>query len=189
MLDPRLKNELFMQENTTPALREQYEKELKKIMEKELSTPKRIAFIASGILGICFFIGFGIVAFITREELPALATLGFVIGSLFGLGWSIGCYRIVRAGKMDLKKDPAILVGMMWIMLVFMVTIYLMLGNSMENAAQGTRMIASSLVFLIMGVVFMIQRFVESAQLDIKEHLLKLELQVSELQEKIENRK
>lgn len=158
------------------------------MINKPLPNWKRWAFAASGVMGIVFFVLFGVTFFIVPEELPALARYSFIVASLFGLCWAVACFFVVKKGTMNLKKEGSSMIGISWIMVVFMMTMFLMLGMQMEDAALGARMILFGLVFLVMGMVFLINHKIELSELNCKESMLKLELQIAELNEQLKNK-
>lgn len=81
-----------------------------------------------------------------------------------------------------MKRDPDIMIGTIWVIVVLSTVVSLMLRMQME-AAAGARMIAYATVFLIIGALFMIQRMIERTELTLREKLLELELQINEMKE------
>lgn len=183
-----LKNQLIAQETQTLSLKEKYQKEIQLMIEKPLPNWKRTAFVLSGFLGIFFFFFFGYVFFTIPDGFPMIASSMFVVGSIFGILWAMASFYIVKKGTMNIKKDGGVLMGIIWVMLVFMMTGYLIIGMQIEDAANGSRMILFGLVFLIMGVVFMIQHLIERSEINFKESILNLELQIAELNERLQKK-
>ncbi|MDP8244920.1 MAG: hypothetical protein P9L94_12610 [Candidatus Hinthialibacter antarcticus] len=184
MNDSNLRERLLAAETVTPSLKERYEKELKTMTEQPLSNKNRIWHYVVSVVGAVICIHFVVIFFIAPDELPLLARLLFLVGAAGSAVWAVICFRMARRGSMNLKRDPDIMIGSIWGMVVFSTVVSLMLGMQMEPAAGG-RMIAYATVFLIMGALFMIQRMIERTELKLREKLLELELQISEMKEKI----
>ena len=77
-------------------------------------------------------------------------------------------------------------IGVMWVFLVFMMVISLFLGMEMKDATQGVRMILYSFIFLYMGGLFLTRNVIENTELNLKENLLRMELKIAELDEKLQ---
>jgi hypothetical protein len=189
MLDPQLREKLLAQEEQTPALKERYEKEIQTMIEKPLSKQRRIAYSIVGvvsIIGFCVFAyAFYQVAFAVDEQLPLMVPLTLAVGAVAALVWAGLCFNVARKGSLNIKKDAGTMTGVIWMVVVVSMVANLMMGMEMEDAASGARMILYGLVFLVMGALFMIQNWIERMKVDFKESVLRLELQVAEMNEKI----
>ncbi|MBD3267480.1 hypothetical protein GF373_12500 [bacterium] len=188
MLDPSQRKKLLELETQTPTLKDKYQKEIQTMIENPLPTWRKITWVLSGLLGVFFFLFFGYTYLTLPDEFPQLASLGFVLGSVFGLIWAFLAFRIAQKGAFNLRKDAGLSTGAAWMFLVFMITITMMQGMKMDDAAQGGRMIVSGLVFLIMGVVFMLQYRIKESETNLKETILRLELKIAEMDEKRETK-
>ncbi|MBI1389910.1 MAG: hypothetical protein GC154_15830 [bacterium] len=187
MNESSLRERLLEAEPMSAPLREQYEKELQTMLTQTLTPMKRAAYYAASAFTALQFVLFTCVAVMAPAELPMLARLSFIGGALACAVWTFYGFRVARRGTMNLKRDPDVLVGIVWGVVVLVTTVSLMLGMGMQDAAQGGRMILSALVFLVMGGLFMTQRMIERSELKVREKLLELELRVAELDRRGEN--
>ena len=185
MTPENLRNALLAQESHSPELKSRYEKEIRKIMEKELPAWQRVCWALSGIVGLSFVVLFGYMAFTLPEEIPTAARLGLAVGALFGAGWTALAGHLVYTGKMKFKAHQGTAAALIWIMVVFMVTMDMLIAGQMEDAAKGNFMVLSGMVFLIFGVVFLLQHNLKQSEMSLRESLLRVEMQLAELNEKI----
>jgi len=156
------------------------------MLEKRLTWGMRIGWMLATAMGLGFLGLFSYVAATAPPEFPLLGRLGFVAGALFGLGWTILALSILKRGAISLKSHSGAATGMVWGFVLLMMIIFLQLGMTMEDGVKGIQMILSGLVFLVIfGIPALIMRRVETAELALGEHLLKLELQLAEISEKL----
>lgn len=157
----------------------QLQQEIHDMLTKELTTPRKIIFsmVTLFVLGSA---GIGGFLALTESELPPAARIGLATGTLFGLAWVVSLVRILRRGVIDVKTDHRRIAQMVWVFTVLMVTFFLFLGMTSPDGVKGLMMIAYSLVFLIGAAVYWLSFRIEEAELNVKEHLLRLELQLAE---------
>lgn len=186
MNDSNLRERLLAAQTITPSLKERYEKELNTMTEKPLGYKNRIWHFALSGLGAAMCIFFAVTFFTVPEELPLMARLTFLVGAIGSAVWAVICFLMARRGSMNLKRDPEIMVGSIWAMVVIFTVVSLLMGMQMEPAA-GVRMIAYATVFLIMGALFMIQRMIERTELKLRENMLELELKICEISDNKKN--
>ena len=171
---------LLKMEKVTPALKERYEKEVHAMLEKQLTGVRRWVWLGSAVLGLGFAALFGTLAVITPAEFPVYGRVGFAVGALFGIGWAILGIKVFQRGSLDLKKDTWAATGMSWGLVVFLATWFMLFA---PDSIAGLRMILFGLVFLVMGVAFMLRQVVDQAELKTREKLLEIEYQIAELAE------
>lgn len=180
-----LGDKLVAQERTNEALERRYNKEIEAMLERGLKPVERVMYPVAIGMGLFFFVCFGVAAWNAWGRLPHLATLSFGVGSVFGLVFSVYAFRVWRRGRLHLKKDLGLFNGLIWGFMVIMMTVFLMLGQQMEDTEKGTQIILVGLVFFVtFGVVGMLQYNIQQAELRIRESVVKLELQVAELMER-----
>lgn len=153
------------------------------MMIRQLSLPSRIfigivAVFALGSATVCGFLA------VTEHSLPQIARIGLGTGVVFGLAWTAWSVKILRSGQMNLAKDPRTAAQMAWVFTVLMVTFFLFLGLSAQDRQLGILMILQSLAFLIGAAVYWLTYRIEAAELNVKEQLLRTELQITELLER-----
>lgn len=150
---------------------------------RELSTPRRMVFslvavAALASAGICGFLA------LTEPQLPTLARIGLGIGSLFGLAWAAMASRLCWRGTLDLQVDSRRIASMVWVFTVLMMVFFLLVGMSLDDRQTGTMMILCGLAFLVGAAVYWINYRIEQVELTTREHLLRVELRLSELRDK-----
>ncbi len=179
-MNPDFRERLLKVEPMTPALKERYEQEIHAMLEKQLTGVRRWVWLGSAILGLGFLALFGTLAVITPAEFPVYGRVGFVLGALFGIGWAILGIKVFRRGSLDLKLDTRAATGLTWGFVVIMVTLFMVWA---PDSIMGLRMIVSALVFLVMGVAFLLRHVIEQAELKTREKLLEIEYRLAELAE------
>jgi peptidoglycan/LPS O-acetylase OafA/YrhL len=183
MNDWKLRDELLSLETFSPNLREEYQKELKNMLEKRLRPWQRVWWGWWALLGFGFMVGFGALALLTGPDLAWPGRIIFGFGSLFGAVWMIVCLGIVKKGTLHLRKDPFVLGGITWTFLVVVSVVALVVGGQTEDTAKGVLMIVSILVFLVMSGLMLTWGRIADSELRFRENFLRLELQLSELAE------
>jgi hypothetical protein len=171
---------LLSVEQVTPSLQQRYRKEIQNMLEKPLTGFRRWGWLGSAVLGVTFTIVFGITAVVAPTGFPWWGRIAFAVGALFGIGWAILGIRIFRRGAMHLKKDTGAAMGMTWGFLVFMMTLFMVFAT---NDIVGLRMVVNGLVFLVMGIAFLLRHVIEQSELKTREKLLEIEYRLAELAE------
>ena len=154
--------------------------------ERSLKPLEKVLYGFATGMCICFFVGFAVAAVLSWGRLPHLSTLGFALGSVFGLAFAVVTTQVLRRGRFNMKKDTGKITGIVWMFLIAMMTIFLVQGQQMPDTAKGTQMILVGLVFFVtFGVVGMLQYNIQQAELRLRESLLKVEMQIAELSERL----
>jgi hypothetical protein len=160
------------------------EREERNMYDKKLSTPRKWGIIAFIPIMLAQTVAFTCALFIA-PELPVLAKAGFGLGIVFSLTFAVFLARIVRKGSFNIKKDPNILTGLTWVFLVFFMTIVMMLADEMSDTVKGISMVLNTLVFLMFGVVFLLQNTIHQANLRTREKLQEIESQLADLSKRV----
>lgn len=171
---------LLSVEQTTPAFRERYEKEIRKMLEKTLTPLQRFAFGFSTVLSIGMAVFFTWAAISGRGLPPAFRAM-FGLGVLVTLAWAIVGGRIVLSGKMHLKTHPNTLTGMMWGFVLTVQIVILMWGGQHPESVKSVYMAIYGLTFLLMAALFMVSNRIEQSELNMKEKLLGIEMRLAEI--------
>ena len=165
---------------------QKYKKEITAMYEKKLTGLNKVTWIFSTMMGL-FFVGVFSWAFaISADELPLLARLGFAAGALFGLGIAAYSVKILLRGKYNLKTDAKGMLGMMWVFIVIMVTLFMMLAPELPDPNSGIFMLLNALIFLVMAATFMTTGRTDQAELKTREKLLEMECRLAEISEKLD---
>jgi len=163
-------------------LREKYEREIRAMFEKQLGPAGRLMWWFWTVFCLAQAILFTVVAVWSYGKLPIWGTIGFGAGVLFAVTFGAICFRIASTGRIHLRTQPPAMVGIMWCFVVLMMTISMVMA---PDTIVGLRMILGSLVFFIMGAVFLLAGRAEQAELRTKEKLLEIELRLAELTERL----
>ena len=178
---------LIAQQKVDPALRERYEKEVKTMFEKKLTITNKVFFAVMSLVCIVLM-GYFSYAAITLRALPMIARMGFVAGILFAAGSAFVLLRMLRSGRMNLRKDSNAMVGMAWVFVVAMITIMMVLGGQHPERVNSVFMVVNGLVFLIGGAVFLLQQNISNAQMKMEERMLELQYQLAQLTDELKKR-
>lgn len=172
-------------ENPTPALREQYQKEIDAMFEKKLGKWSRGMWTFWTVFGAAQAVLFSVVAVMTYGKLPPWATAGFALAVLFALGYAGLAGWIAWSGRLQLKKQPPAMVGLIWVFIVLTVTLQMVFA---PDTIVGLRMLITGLVFLLMAAVFLLAGRTEQAELRTKEKLLEIEYRLIDLAEQLKQK-
>lgn len=176
---------LLNAERMSPAYREEYEKEVRKMVEKKLTGPLKCVYLATAALTAGLAAVFGTVAVISWGKLPALATVAFAIGVPFGLAWTAIALWVVRRGRFDVRSHGGMMTGMSWGFVVVLVTLFMLLGAQLPDPVIGVQMVVNGIVFLVMAAVGLLMYHIQRAQMRTHEKLLEIEYRLAELAEEV----
>ncbi len=176
-------NQLLEMESTNPTLQERYEREVKAMIEKQLTGREKAWHIFELVLGIAFILGFGSVA-IFASGLPLFARGTFMLSALFGGAFAAMEVVILRKGTINLKTDSMAAAGMAWGFVVIVTTIFLVNVNKFPNP---TLVLASVIIFEIMAGLQLLKAYIEKSEVKTQEKLLEIEYQIAALTEKLES--
>jgi MFS family permease len=179
-MNDSFRDRLLKMEQATPALKERYDKEIQAMLEKRISGIRRWVWLGSAVMGVGFAVLFGTLAIITPAEFPMTGRIGFAAGALFGIGWAVLGWRVFRRSSINLKIDSGAAAGMAWGLPIILLTLFMV---SAPDSIVGLRMIISGLVFLVMGLAFLLRHVIEQSELKTREKLLEIEYRLAELVE------
>jgi hypothetical protein len=186
-LQDDFRKKLLDSEHFNPELREKYNREVHMLFEKKLSAPRKWFMTALIVIMLgqaaCFL--YAVIAF---SELPLIGRIGFGVAVLFSLSFAVLLFSIIRRGSINIKSDSNWYTGIIWIFLVIMITLFMLLAGNMHDTARGMSIVLNGLVFLIFGVVFILQNNINQAQLKTQEKLLEIELRLAEMKELMEKK-
>jgi len=172
-------------ETPTPALQEKYRKEINAMFEKKLGPWGRAMWAFWTVFGLAMGALFTSVAVYSYGKLPLWATAGFGLGAVFGLAYAALSGWIAWSGRLQLKKQPPAMAGLMWVFIVLYVTLLMVF---VPDSIVGLRMLVSGLFFLVFAAVFLLAGRTEQAELRTKEKLLEIEYRLAEVAEHLKVR-
>jgi MFS family permease len=170
-------------EAPTPALQEQYRKEINAMFEKKLGPWGRAMWVFWTVFGLAMGTFFAVVAVYSYGKLPVWVTAGFGLGAAFGLAYAVLSGWIAWSGRYQLKTQAPAIVGLTWVFTVLYVTLLLVFA---PHSIVGLRMLVSALFFLVFAAVFLLAGRTEQAELRTKEKLLEIEYRLVDLAEQLE---
>lgn len=177
----KFRDQLLAVEPMASGVRENLQKEIQNMLTKELSLPRKIVFGVVTITALASSVVCGSLA-LTEPELPLLARIGLGTGTFFGLAWFISLIVILRRGTLDMRKDPRRIAQMVWCFTLLMVIFFVVVAMTSADPIKGLLMIGQALVFLIAAAVYWLSFRIEEAELNLKERILRMELQLTDSQ-------
>ena len=187
MSDQSLRDRLLDLEHQSPELKAKYQKELKKMMEKKLTTFGKIMAAFSVLLGCFFVVFFSYQALTLPPDLPFLARVGFAVGALFGGAWAVLGIWTLRRGSMNVGRFENTTQGLVFGFVLFMLIITGVTGAEAQDRIKGLHMILSGLTFfLVFGVPALFNMRINRTETLLREQLLKIELKLAELAERMQ---
>jgi hypothetical protein len=188
MIDPNLREQLLAFETETPSLKEKYRKEIQTMLEKELTVFTRIEMYAEIIFGAIMFFGalIAVVLFaIFDSHFSFLMGCIMALVSLFGMAGVLHGSWTLYQGKINIKQDRMVEMTTIWSFGGLIFFLFMLNGACTKNPAEGTLIVLNGFPILFILVLATLHRFIEKTGLELKEHILRLELHIAELNEKI----
>jgi len=186
MSNDNFSERLISLERDTPEFRARYEKEIKAMLDKTLKPVQRVSYGLSAALIIAFAVFYSYMLVIRLHDGHPLVVASYGLGILFSVAWTVFAVKIAKSGRMNLRIQPNVMTHMIWAFLVFMQTIFLLLGGQHPDRVPSVFMLVSGLTFLLIGAMFMLNNKIEQSELNMKEKLLGIELRLAEIAEEME---
>ena len=180
------RDQLLGMESTNPGLKEKYEREKQAMLEKKVTGWTKFGCIFGLIMGLFFFVFFGIVAINVPPEFPLWARSGFILGSLFGFLFMVFNGWQLKRGTIDLRNDEVGGAWLGWAFVVIFGSITMAFSHRLDDPIIAVKMIVSLLFFLVAGGVMLSKAFVQRSELNTREKLLEIEHRLAEIAEKVE---
>lgn len=189
MNDRSIRNRLLEMEKQTPQLQERFEKEKRKMLERKLTRSGRVVWGLASLIGAWFFVYFSYVA-ITVQQGNWLVRAGFVVGAVFGAAWTVLGVSILRKGSFRLFRDENTVQSLTFGFTLLLLIVLLILGGQNADKTAGIQMmITGGIFFLAFGIPAVFNMRINRTESALREHLLKLELQIAEMAEKTKSEK
>lgn len=185
MIDPNLRLQVMAIETETPSLKEKYKKEIEAMIEKELTSFKRMEMYAEIVIGISVLFGGLLIAGIYAKDNTFHMMCILILMSAFGLSGVIHGLWTLRRGKIIIKQERYIEMTILWGFGV-LIFIFCVLNSAFsEDPFDGILKVLYGFPILFFLLLATLHRFIEKNGLEQKEHLLRLELLILELDKKI----
>lgn len=187
MIDPDLREQLLTLETETPSLKDKYRKEIQAMLEKELTPIMKIELYAEILFGALIFFG-GLIAvaavlFLGKSSFFLVCIL--LLTALLGLACVIHGGWTLYLGKVYIKIDRQVEMTVLWIIGGLVVFLFMLAGACNSNPAEGALKVLFGYPTLFILVLATLHRYIEKTGLELKEHILRLELHIAELHEKM----
>lgn len=179
------RDKLIEREQLNPVYKEKYEKEVKAMMEQNLTGIKKLSHIIGLIMGVGFFILFGTLAVIVPKEFPLWGRLIWILGAIFGLVIVVREGWILKKGTINLKEDNLAMAGLGWGFIVIVATITLVFSGRLPDRLVGIHMLVGIIIFYIPAATILLRAIIVRSELNTREKLLEIECRLAELAEQI----
>ena len=171
-MNDSFRERLLRLDKITPALKEQYDKEVQAMLEKRLTGATRWGWLGCTVVNMMAAAVLVTFTMIAPPGVPLLARLPVAVAALFSLSFAIlGLYAFWR-GSFKRKSDTAVYTGMTWAFAVLLATLFIVIA---PDSILGLRLILFGLVVLVVGAVFLIRNVIEQTALTAREKLLEIE--------------
>jgi len=183
--DATFRDKLLDLETANPTYKEEYERQVKAMVEQKLTGAKKWQIIAFLVLSLCLGLFFGTLAVVAPKGFPLWGRLGFGTGAVFSLSFVAIYVRILKKGSLNLKKDNMELAWTGWGCVVIAGTLVLVFSPRLPDRIVGVWMLVQTLFFLVAAGVLLLRAFIERSELNTREKLLEIQCRLAELSEKI----
>jgi hypothetical protein len=187
-LDPIFRERLLEIEKLNPAYRQEYERQVKAMVEKKLTGWAKLSHIVGLIMGLGFAGLFGTLAVIVPTEFPLWGRAMWALGAVFGLVIAFMSAWTLKKGTINLKDDEMASAGLGWAFIVIVGTIALVFSGTLPDPIKGVHMLVYLLFFLVMAAVGLIKAFIKRSELNTREKLLEIEYRLAELAEQVKSK-
>jgi hypothetical protein len=180
----KLRDTLLSLEPVNPDFHARYKEEMEKMFNEEITGLKRFGWLTRDsllmLLGLILIFG----AILNKPfALPAAGRWLWVAAGLFNLVIAILGFRIIRKKNMDLRKDSKIIARVGFAGL-FAISMGLMLVGFLGGNVMDLVTIAPmALLIMIMAILIGVDNRVQQSELNIREKLLEIEMQLAELKQ------
>ena len=177
------RDQLLAVEPVATDAREKLLQEFRDMLIRKLTGPHKVLIVgvmlfSLAVAGLCAYLA------ITVGRLPVMARIGLGSGTLFGLAWVALSIAVLRRGSLDMLSDQRRMAQLVWGFTLLLVICLTIVGLSAPDPVKGLPMVAKARVFLISAGFYWITFFIQQPELNMKERLLRLELQLTELSQR-----
>lgn len=180
-----LRDGLMELETMSPHLRDKYKQEVKAMIERKLTPAQRAMWTFSVFLGFVFLVVFGWAVLISAGKIPLIGTVIFTLGAIGGLIEMVVSVVLLKRGSFHAVRDSNISTFVPFAVVLVAMIALLIWGQSTDDQLTAIQMVLFALVFLVLAVMFMIGNRVNQAEWKLREQLLRIELELAELAEKL----
>lgn len=172
-------HKLMAYENWESPLRQKYEAEVEALIVRKLSRLQKINYLVVSIVMVLFSGLTGWVA-ATTEQLPLIARLLLIEGTVFQLVAAAFCWRVVRGGVFHARRHPVFFSGLMWCFSVLLAVHFLLLIPEVPSVQIALVFLGISLVTMFGTGIQLLRTCIEQAELNTHERLLETVLRLTD---------
>lgn len=170
-------------EPVDPELHDRYRKEMEKMFTQEITGINKAGWWARDAVLLLLGTAFMTSALFNRPvALPTAGRWLWAISGVFTLGIALLELNIARKKKMDMRKDSKLMAGLIFGGLFGLANALLFVGLLGGNVKDLVFIAPIALLIIVMAVLIMVDYHVKQSELNIREKLLEMQLQLSELQ-------
>ena len=180
--------QMLASQEMDPARREKYRHEVKALLERRLSTVKRVLIALAGAFLLVCAVGFGnALRIATIEHEPVVMRILAIAMVLFCL--SVGGILVWTSAKgiVYRRLQPNAIARVFWGFGIIAAICSMVAGTQQAQHAGplSAFMVAEGLVVLVIAAVYMIANRVEQSELRMRQELLEMRYELAELSEKL----
>jgi len=178
-----LRERLLSLEPLDPELHDRYQKEMEKMFTQEITGMRKVGGWARDML--LLILGFALIggALLNKPFLmPPAGRWLWVFAGVLNIGIALMGIRITLKKKMDLRKDSNLIARLGFAGLFVLSFALLFVGFMSKNLMDLVTIAPMSLLFIILAILLSVDNRVQQSELNIREKLLEMQLQLSELQ-------
>ncbi|MCE5270430.1 hypothetical protein LLH00_04025 [bacterium] len=178
-----LRERLLSLEPVNPDFHERYKEEMEKMFTQEITGARRFGFISRDLFLLLFGLVLTASAIFNRPvALPITGRWLWGLSGVFTLGVALLGLRLSWKKNMDLRKDSTIISRYgatgLFVVAFALISTALLFGNLQGFAA----ITPTALLMIVLAILLGIDNRVQQSELNIREKLLEMQLQLSELQ-------
>lgn len=186
---PDLRERLLDVESASPELMERYHRQLERMIGGGLSGWGKLLWGCSALLGFTFFAGYGAMAIVSPPELSAWSRAMLVVGSIFGLGWTVLGVLVLRKGSCG-RQCQRLIMGFVWSFILLLLAMALVWTPQLDDPVKGNYLILGMLAFLLtFGIWPTVMSRISGSEQALREEILYLRLQLEEIKETLDEQR
>lgn len=179
-----LGDSLFEQERISAPHREKYEREVRKMLDQEITNPMRMGLAVGVVAALTTGLAVAVAA-VHSSAMPLELRGGMGICAVVALGYGAFFLKAMLSKVVDRKRFSNTYASMPWVIAVLVGTMALTFGPTLPGE-KGVIMIASALFFLIGALSFLVQNWIRESEVNTGIKLAEIELKLAEIAESLQ---
>lgn len=187
-IDKSFDKKLIELEKANLNYREKYEKEKKKMFEKNLTLFGRVLYALLGLTVFLFGLFYLVMGILRPMKLTFSGRIIIGILGMICLSFSVLALLIAIKGTIKLKIHPMAIACMMFAFVIIMLAGVMSRAERFTEPLWSIQVITYGIVFLLITSLLVILNRIQQSEYNTREKLLEIELHLAELFEKIESK-